>query len=116
MREVRVDWAWHQSLGQWPLSTTELLNSLMVVGTKDLLWRSVLEHNAVNRLLWLLLCSIRVWWRLSMMSDKLIYILLSTTTPSESRHLPSTEPAFRISLSRLLVSLSVALPPQQTAA
>ena len=28
-----MDWAWHQSLGQRPLPTTELLNNLMAVGT-----------------------------------------------------------------------------------
>ena len=86
MREGRVDWAWHQSLGQWPLPTTELLNSLMAVGAKDLLWRSVLERGAVSRPLLLLLRSIRVRWRgwlvLSMMSDNLVLIVLSTTTSS----------------------------------
>lgn len=73
----RLDWVSTVAIGQRPP---------VAIGTKDLLWCSVLERSAVSRPLRLLLCSIRVRWSrwslLSTMPDGLVHNLLSTTTKS----------------------------------
>ena len=107
-------------LGHEPLPLTRVLYSLMAVGTKDLLNLSVLQRIEMSLPLLLLLCPSKMLWRgclsLFRMDCTVLRVRLSTTVPSESRLLPSTELAFFTSLSNRLVFLSVMLPPQQTAA
>lgn len=77
------------SPGREPLPSNKLLHSLMAVRTKDLLWRSVHEHNVMSRPLELLLCPARVWRRgwlaWSIMPSNLHHIRLSTTVSRQSR-------------------------------
>ena len=90
------------------------------VGRNNLLYRSLLQLSQRSRQLKTLCCLTRRLRKgcivLSIMLSSLCNILLSTTDSRGSRAVPSTEPAFFISLFNLLESLALMLLPQQMAA